>query len=531
MPEALKGETGRAGNNLDNNPAMDVAEESDRAIVPEKVANEALARAGVEEPLEGRARTKENAGQEHTDSTQSGSNVSRGLDRVRQRAREDKEARFTNLLHHVTVDLLRQSFQHLKRKAAAGVDGVTWEEYAAGQEDRLRDLHGRLHRGAYRAQPSKRVYIPKADGKQRPLGIAALEDKIVQQAVATVLSAIWEEDFLGFSYGFRPGRGPHDALDALNVALMGRVGWVLDADIRGFFDNMSHEWILRFVQRRVADPRILRLIQKWLKAGVSEDGEWSASTVGTPQGAVISPLLANIYLHYVIDEWAHEWRRKKATGHVFLLRYADDTVFGFQYRGVALAFLAELRKRLAEHGLELHPDKTRLIEFGRYAEQNRRDRGEGPPENFDFLGFTHLCGKTKDGVYQVRRRTAAARMRAKIASIGEELRRRMHEPVRVVGAWLRRVVEGYYRYHSVMGNLSSMAVFRHRLKLKWRRVLRQRGDRGKVTWAKYAPLFDRWVPYARLMHPLPQERFAVKHPRWKPDAGKPLVRFCPGGAS
>jgi RNA-directed DNA polymerase len=531
VPEVTKGTTGRVGNNLDNKPAMDTAEQSDRAIVPKKAENERLARAGVEDPLEGRARTKENAGQTHTDPTQSGSNVPTGLERVRQKAKEDKGAQFTNLLHHITVDLLRQSYLHLQRKAAPGVDGMTWKEYETGLEDRLRDLHGRVHRGAYRALPSRRVYIPKADGQQRPLGIAALEDKIVQQAVVEVLNAIFENEFLGFSYGFRPGRGPHDALDALNVALMRRVNWVLDADIRGFFDNMSHEWTMKFVQRRVADPRLLRLIQKWLKAGVSEDGQWSESKVGTPQGAVISPLLANIYLHYVLDEWAHEWRGRWAAGEVYLLRYADDAVFLFQYEGEARAFLAALRKRLAAHGLELHPAKTRLIEFGRFAESNRRERGEGPPESFDFLGFTHLCGVTKGGAYQVKRRTAAKRMRQRLASIGEELRRRMHEPVRDTGAWLRRVVSGYYRYHCVAGNLSSMAVFRHRLKLLWRRVLRNRGDKGKVVWTKFARLTDYWIPHATIMHPLPQERFAVKHPRWKPDAGKPHVRFCPGGAS
>ena len=530
MPE-LNHRTGRAGNNLKNKPAMNGAEESDRVIVPTKAENEALEKHRAEDSLEGRTRAKENAGQTHTYPTQRGSRVSNGLDRVRRKAKADKEVRFTNLLHYVNVELLRKSYYHLQRKAAPGVDGLTWKEYETGLEERLTDLHGRIHRGAYRAQPSRRIYIPKADGKQRPLGIAALEDKIVQQAVVEVLNAIWEEDFLGFSYGFRPGRGPHDALDALNVAQMGRVNWVLDADIRGFFDNMSHEWTMQFVQRRVADPRLLRLIQKWLKAGVSEDGEWSATTVGTPQGAVISPLLANINLHYVLDEWAHAWRKRWAKGEVRLVRYADDAVLVFQYEGEAKSFLAALRRRLAGHGLELHPDKTRLIEFGRFAERNRRDRGETPPESFEFLGFTHLCGSTKNGKFSIVRRTSAKRMRLKLASIGEELRRRRHQPVCEVGAWLKRVVTGYYRYYCVVGNLSSMAVFRHRLKLLWRRALCRRGDKGKLRWNRLTPLLDRWVPFATLMHPLPQERFAVKHPRWKPDAGNPPVRFCPGGAS
>ena len=457
--------------------------------------------------------------------------MSPGVERVREKAKEDKGAKFTALLHHVTVDLLRASFQHLQKEAAPGVDGMTWKEYATGVEERLADLHSRVHQGTYRAQPSRRVYIPKPDGRKRPLGIAALEDKIVQQAVVEILNAIYEDDFLGFSYGFRPGRSAHDALDALSVALQfEKVSWVLDADIRSFFDQMSHEWTMEFVQRRVADPRLLRLIQKWLKAGVSEDGEWSETTVGTPQGAVISPLLANIYLHYVLDEWAHAWR-VPAAGEVFVIRYADDAVFCFQYQADAERFLRQLRERLAAHGLELHPEKTRLIEFGRYAESNRRDRGQGPPETFDFLGFTHICGRTRQGKFQVRRQTMAKRMRARLLRIKQQLRARMHEPAAQVGAWLKQVVSGYYRYHCVPGNLPMMAVFRHRVELLWRRVLRNRGDKRKPSWRKLTPLFERWLPHARVLHPYPRERFSVKYPRWEPYAGKPPVRICPGGAS
>ena len=360
----------------------------------------------------------------HTSSTQSESGVSQGLQGVRQAAKERKQEKFTALLHHLSVDLLRESFFGLKRQAAPGVDGVTWKEYETGLEDRLIDLHSRVHRGAYRAQPSRRVYIPKADGRQRPLGIASLEDKVVQQAVATILNAVYEVDFKGFSYGFRPGRSPHQALDALNVGICRRrVNWILDADIRGFFDNMSHEWTEKFVQHRVADPRIHRLIHKWLKAGVSEEGEWSETKIGTPQGAVISPLLANVYLHYVFDQWVEAWRKRRAGGEMIVVRYADDLVVGFEHREDAERFLSDFRERLAKFGLDLHPDKTRLIEFGRNAVTNRRKRGEGKPETFDFLGFTHYCG-SKKGRFVVWRKTAGKRMRAKLQQIKQALQRR-----------------------------------------------------------------------------------------------------------
>jgi RNA-directed DNA polymerase len=365
---------------------MDVSEESDSGVVPMNHTNNE-ARATTENG-EGRPLIKENILQPHTQPTQSGARVSQGLEGVRKTAKEHQEMKFTALLHHLTVELLRESFYALKRKAAPGVDGMSWQEYETGLEGRLLDLHGRVHRGAYRALPSRRTYIPKADGRQRPLGIAALEDKIVQQAVVTILNAIYEEDFLGFSYGFRPGRSQHQALDALSYALTRKnVNYVLDADIRGFYDSISHEWMLKFVQHRVADRRILRLIQKWLKAGVMEEGEWSETEMGTPQGAVISPLLANIYLHHVFDLWVQAWRKKYARGDVVVVRYADDTVLGFQAQAEADRFREDLQKRLAKFGLELHPDKTRRIEFGRYAELNRKRRGEGKPETFDFLGY------------------------------------------------------------------------------------------------------------------------------------------------
>jgi len=439
--------------------------------------------------------------------------VSQGLAGVRRVAKEQPGTKFTALLHHLSVDLLRESFYALKRKAAPGVDGVTWQEYETGLEDRLIDLHGRVHRGAYRAQPSRRVYIQKEDGRQRPLGIAALEDKIVQQAVVTILNAIYEEDFLGFSYGFRPGRSQHQALDALWVALTRkRVNYILDADIRGFFDSISHEWMLQFVQHRVADRRILRLIQKWLKAGVLEDGEWLETEMGTPQGAVISPLLANLYLHYAFDLWVQAWRKNHACGDVIVVRYADDTVLGFQAQTEADRFLEDLRERLRKFGLELHPEKTRRIEFGRYAESNRKRRGEGKPETFDFLGFTHISGKSRKGYFTVKRHTAGKRLRKKLRELKQQLRARRHDPVALTGKWLRSVVQGYFNYHAVPDNLDRLWTFRSRLTLLWRTQLRQRSQRHGITWRRMGQLVSHWLPVPCMLHPWPAQRFAATHP-------------------
>jgi group II intron reverse transcriptase/maturase len=466
------------------------------------------------ESAEGRPLIKENACQPNTYSTQSENCVSQGLAGVRKAAKENKGMKFTALLHHLTIELLRESFYSLKRKAAPGVDGVTWQEYEPELEDRLVDLHSRAHRGAYRAQPSRRVYIEKADGRQRPLGVAALEDKLVQQAVATILNQIYEEDFLGFSYGFRPGRSQHDALDALSYALLKKkVNYVLDADIRGFFDNLDHRWLIKFVEHRVADPRILRLIQKWLKAGVMEEGKWSEVQTGSPQGSVISPLLANIYLHYTFDLWVNVWRRKYAHGEVVVIRYADDTIAGFQYQTDADHFLENLRERLGKFGLELHPDKTRRIEFGRFAEQNRERRGEGKPETFDFLGFTHISGKNGLGRFMVRRTTIRKRMRAKLRQVKQQLRERMHDPVPQTGQWLKSVVQGYFNYYAVPGNLTSLGVFRDRVLALWWRTLRRRSQKHRINWTRILVLAQQWLPQPRALHPFPDARFAANHPR------------------
>jgi len=463
---------------------------------------------------EGRPLIKENARQPNTYPTQSGKGVSQGLTDVRKAARDNKEMKFTALLHHLTVDLLRESFYSLERKAAPGVDGVTWQEYEVGLEDRLVDLHARVHRGAYRAQPSRRVYIPKSDGRQRPLGVAALEDKIVQQATVTILNQIYEEDFLGFSYGFRPGRSQHQALDALSYVLLEKkVNYVLDADIRGFFDNLDKSWLIKFVEHRVADPRILRLIQKWLNAGVMEEGEWSDTKTGSPQGSVISPLLANIYLHYAFDLWVDVWRKKLARGEVAVIRYADDVISGFQHQADADRFLQNLRERLGKFGLELHPDKTRRIEFGRFAEQNRKRRGEGKPETFDFLGFTHISGKNRVGRFTVRRKTIRKRMGAKLREIKQQLHERMHDPVRQTGQWLKSIVQGHFLYYAVPGNIQSLSVFRDRLTGSWWRTLRRRSQKRRISWENMLALADRWLPRPRVLHPYPADRFAATHPR------------------
>ena len=508
----LSNDQGRSAKAINHNADVYVPEKSHCAVVPVNQPNreaEASAEAG-----EGRAQMKENTDQLNMPLTQSGKRMSQGLDGVRKAAKERKQERFTSLLHHLNVDLLRDSFYALQRKASPGMDGVTWQEYETGLEDRLIDLHSRVHRGAYRAQPSRRVYIPKADGRQRPLGIAAVEDKVVQQAVVTILNQIYEVDFKGFSYGFRPGRSPHQALDALTVGIQRKkVNWILDADVMGFFDNLSHEWAIKFIEHRVADQRILRLIRKWLKAGVSEDRQWSKTDKGTPQGAVASPLIANVYLHYLFDLWADVWRRKAAKGDVIIVRYADDVVLGFQHRADAVRFLEEFKERLAKFGLELHPDKTRLIEFGRYATRERQRRGEGKPETFNFLGFTHFCGQRyKTETFTVWRITAKKRMVAKLKIVKAELRRRKHDRTSQVGLWLRSVVTGYYQYHAVPGNIDQLRLFQHRVNRLWRNVLVRRSQRARKKWEKFAPVFERWIPPPRVLHPYPDTRFYASHP-------------------
>jgi len=479
---------------------------SDRPILPEKSANEAGQ--PVEEGTEGRGLAKENLRQQNAFRTQSRGDATSALERVREVARKNKEARFTALLHHVyNLEMLEQAYSELKRDAAPGVDGETWQHYAENLEAKLQDLSHRLQRGAYRVKPVRRTYIPKSDGGQRPLGVTALEDKLVQRGVVEVLNAIYEQDFIGFSYGFRPGRSPHNALDVLYLGMEEKkVNWVLDVDIRAFFDSLSQKWLVKFIEHRIGDRRVVRLIQKWLRAGVLEEGELTVSEEGTPQGGSVSPLLANVYLHYAFDQWTQAWQRKIARGDMVVVRYADDMVVGFQKKAEAERFLGELKERLKKFNLELHPEKTRLLEFGRFAAQNRKERGRGRPETFNFLGFTHICGKTRRGRFTVIRQTIRKRMRAKLKAIGIDLRRRMHDSLEEVGQWLRAVVGGHYRYYGVPTNSAALRNFRYRVSCLWRRSLGRRSQLGYVTWKRMQRLLDRWLPPARICHPYPSRR-------------------------
>ena len=487
-------------------------EKSDSGIVVTKPTNKAGR--PVAEPVEPRPGTKGNADQQSTHRAQSRARVTQALGRVRQAARQRKKEKFTALLHHISVDTLRTAFYALKRKAAPGVDGMTWQDYEADLELRIEDLHGRVQRGAYRPQPSRRAYIDKADGKQRPLAIAALEDKIVQGATVMVLNAIYEGDFVGFSYGFRPGRGPHDALDALSTAIKTRkVNWILDADIRNFFGAVSQDWLVRFLEHRIGDKRIIRLIQKWLRAGILEDGVVTVDDRGTGQGSVVSPILANIYLHYCFDLWAERWRRQEARGDMIVVRYADDLVVGFEHEGDARRFLDAMHDRLGEFALSLHPDKTRLIEFGRFAANDRKLRGLGKPETFAFLGFTFICGRSRRGNFQLQRKTRRDRMRRKLGDIKVELLRRMHQPIPEQGKWLRQVVAGHFAYYAVPTNSRALSAFRHYVTDLWRRTLRRRSQKDGFTWERMTKLVADWLPPPRILHPWPDDRFDVRHPR------------------
>ncbi len=483
---------------------------SDRPVLPAKPPNKPAVVAGAE-VVEGRGLPEGNTASETRPGRSAGQGVSSDLDRVRQVARKDRDVRFTALLHHVSVDRLRKAYRAISPNAAPGVDGVTWRDYGSDLEANLLDLHARVQRGAYRAMPSRRVFIPKADGRLRPLGVAALEDKILQRAVVEVLNAIYEQDFVGFSYGFRPGRSPHDALDALAVGIVRKkVNFVLDADISDFFTRLDQGWLERFLEHRIADKRVLRLIQKWLRAGVIEDGEWSATELGTAQGASVSPLLANVFLHYVFDLWADQWRRRHARGDVILSRFADDYVAGFEHREDAERFLADLRDRFAKFGLELHPEKTRLIEFGRFAAQNRARRGDRKPETFDFLGLTHICAKDRRGRFKLKRVTSKKKMRAKLHAVKAEMRRRMHLPIPEQGRWLARVLQGHYNYYAVPDNSEAMRGFRERVIRHWRHALARRSQIGRITWERTRRLADRWLPQPRVLHPWPNVRFDAR---------------------
>jgi len=483
---------------------------SDSPTVPEKSPNNAGQLAA--EGMKGSGLAKGNLPQQNASRTPSRKDALSALERVRQAAKEDKQLRFTALLHHIyNPETLRTAYFSLKKEAASGVDGETWRHYGETLEANLEDLSHRLKRGAYRAKPVRRVYIPKADGRMRPLGVPALEDKVVQRAAVEVLNAIYETDFLGFSYGFRPGRSQHQALDALYTGLLTRkVNWVLDLDIKGFFDAISHEWLVKFVEQRIADRRVVRLIQKWLNAGVLEDGKRIRVEEGTPQGGSASPLLANIYLHYVFDLWVQAWRRKRARGDVIVVRFADDIVLGFQHQEDADQFRAELAERMRKFNLELHPEKTRLLEFGPFAIDQRQWRGEGKPETFDFLGFTHICVKKRSNRrFTVLRQTVRKRLQAKLNEVKAELRRRMHEPIPEQGKWLQAVVRGHIRYYGVPMNQPALTMFRFRVGGIWQRSLSRRSQTGRVPWDRMRRLIDRWLPMPVACHPYPLRRMGV----------------------
>jgi RNA-directed DNA polymerase len=480
---------------------------SDGCVVPVTPSNKASAAEVGEE----RQSAKGNATGKTRPGRSAGPDVSSALDRVRQVARRDREARFTALLHHVSLGRLRAAYWGIRPQAAPGVDGVTWADYGQDLEANLQGLHERVQSGRYRAKPSRRAYIPKADGRLRPLGIAALEDKIVQRALVEVLNAVYEVDFRGFSYGFRPGRGQHDALNALAVGVQRKkVNWVLDADIRDFFSRLDQSWLRRFLGHRIADERVLRLIDRWLAAGVIEDEAWVETKEGCPQGASISPLLANLYLHHVFDWWAEWWRKRRAHGDMIIVRFADDFIVGFEHERDARRFWAELGERFAKFGLELHPGKTRLIEFGRFAAQNRAARGEGKPETFDFLGFTHLCGKNRNGRFWMRRITISKRMRAKLREVKDQLKRRRHRPIPEQGRWIAAVVRGHLTYYAVPGNAKAIQAFRDQVIRHWFKALRRRSQRKRINWERMGRIARKWLPRARVTHPYPAVRFAAR---------------------
>ena len=490
--------------------SMHADEKSDEGVVPMKRPNKEGSPSA--EAVEGRTSPEGNGGETAAAWTLRRETASNGLVAVRRAARQSKSVRFTALLHHITVDLLKQSYLALERDAAPGIDGVTWQAHGENLEEKLTDLHDRIHKGSYRARPARRTYIPKADGSQRPLAILCLEDKVVQQAVATVLEAIYEEDFVGFSYGFRPGRGQHDALDALHVGIMRkRVNWVLDADIQGFYDAMAHSWIIRFLEHRIADKRILRLIAKWLKVGIIEDGRVTRSQVGAPQGAVISPILANAYLHYVYDLWVQRWRQTKANGDMIVVRFADDTIVGFEHEHEAKAFLHDLHERMRAFELALHPDKTRLIRFGRHAAEQCARLGEGKPETFDFLGFTHFCTRSRKwGSFVIGRKTIKKRMRAKLKAIKVELRKAMHDPIAKTGTWVKQMLQGHLNYYAVSGNHPSLWWFCNQVRWLWLKSLRRRSQKARLSWERFIRIVDRFFPPIKVLHPLPLHRFDAK---------------------
>lgn len=487
-------------------------EESDTLVVP-TCKKPAKTRVTPVESVEGRSVAKGKPGAAGASPTQGGQDVYVHLHRVGERAKAHKEERFNNLFSHLTVPLLREAYHRLQRGASAGVDGTTWAEYGENLEKGLAGLQDRLHSGRYEPLPVRRVFIPKGDGRMRPLGIPSLEDKIVQQAVRMLVEPVYEAEFLGFSHGFRPGRSQHDALDALAVAVERGTNWILDADIRAFFDTIDHAWMLRFLGHRISDQRLLTLLERWLTAGVMEGDEFHEVEKGTPQGGIISPLLANVYLHYALDLWVHQWRGRHAKGKVFLVRYADDFVVCFQQEDDAHALRAALAVRLATFALELHPEKTRVVQFGPRAQENRQAAGLPKPETFDFLGFTHICAKDRAGRFQLRRRTSRKKRTAKLRKLREEIRRRRHRPLTEQHRWISQVLRGHDLYYGVPTNYPALKTFHRAVQYAWSQALQRRSQRARWSEWQRREFEGRWpLPRPKLGHPWPTARFRQKHP-------------------
>jgi RNA-directed DNA polymerase len=457
--------------------------------------------------------TKRNSEQPAVTATQRAGQTMNGLDRIRQAAKNDKTVRFNNLLHHVTTSLLFNAYYALKRKAKSGVDGETWQSYGASNlSEKLKDLHVKIQSGRYKPKPSKRIWIEKEDGKLRPIGISCLEDKIVQQALVMVLQEIYETEFKGFSYGFRPKKSQHQALDAVYIMLTTRrVNWILDADIKGCYDNINHEWLIKFLQARIADKRVIELVVKMLRAGIMDEGQKHPTEMGLAQGSVASPFFANIFLHYVLDLWADQWRKTQAKGECFIIRYADDFILGFQHKEDAEKMHAELAGRLEQFGLNLHETKTQLIEFGRFAEERRHAEKLGKPKVFNFLGFTHCCSKRRlDGAYTVKRITIKSKMRKKIREVREILYKNRARPVREQAKWIKGVVQGHFNYYGVPGNTHALKQFRTQINVVWFKALRRRSQKAvKLTWQKMKIIIAATMPKVRITHPYPSQRFGV----------------------
>lgn len=509
--EVFRCKTGARGELQGDTATMNATRESDDCVVPEKRTNKTPARSGAAESVEGRRSAKRNPREQHTDRTQDRDTVEHALERIRNAVRQDRKKRLTTLWHHVYSEAtLREAYRKLNPKSSPGVDGQTWQDYGEKLEERITELSARLKRMGHRPQAVLRRYIAKENGKQRPIGMPALEDKIVERALVMVLEGIYEEEFENFSYGFRPGRSPHKALDALYMGIISRkVNWVLDADLSGYFDTIDHDWLVRMLEHRIADKRVVRYIIRCLKAGVVEDGYWREQGRGSPQGGCISPLLANIFLHYVLDSWVKYWRKTRAEGDVIIVRYADDFVIGFQYRNEATGFLEELSQRLEKFGLKLNEEKTRLIEFGRFAAKDRRNRGEGKPESFDFLGFTHICGKSSKGSFQLKRKTIGKRQRGKLKELKMEMHKRKMYSIPEMGRWLKRVLTGYFNYYGVPGNYRSLHGVRQAVILLWRKWIIRKSQRSKAGYSRMYRLAKRWLPKACIRHPYPSERLCV----------------------